>query len=504
MAGPGRRDPGSDKLAGMFEAALLGQTTSKQEFEAALPALRTRLLKAQAALEGAGFPVIVLLNGVDGAGKSETANALHEWLDARYLVSEAYSPPTEEERAHPEYWRYFRWLPPSGRIAIFQGNWYTPAILSRIDRESGAARFRDDLSRIRSFEQALADDGALFVKLWFHITKREQRRKFEQLAKRRTTRFRVTKRDWELHELYDRGVRVCEEAVRETSTEFAPWKVIDGTDERYRSLAAAREIADRLEERLAKPRVRPEPVPEAPRENPTTVLDRIDLTKSVTKAEYDERSASLSARLHKLAQKLQKRGRSAIFVFEGADAAGKGGAIRRITWALDARQYRVIPIAAPNEEERAHHYLWRFYRHLPRRGRITIFDRSWYGRVLVERVEGFATQAEWSRAYREINEFERDLVRDGTVLVKFWLQISADEQLRRFQAREAEPWKQHKITAEDYRNRGKMNQYEAAAAEMIERSSTEYAPFTLIAAEDKRYARLAVLETVCERLGLAI
>lgn len=488
----------------MFEAALLGQKVSKQEFEAALPALRTRLLKAQAALEAAGFPVIVLLNGVDGAGKSETANALHEWLDARYLVSEAYSPPTEEERAHPEYWRYFRWLPPSGRIAIFQGNWYTPAILSRVQREIGAARFRDELARVRAFEQTLADGGALFVKLWFHISKREQRRKLERLESSSATRYRVKKRDWELHELYARGVRVCEEAVRETSTEHARWKVIDGADDRHRNLAAAREIVEQMEARLALPKPSRKATPEPARDNPTTVLDRIDLTQSATKAEYEERSSVLQERLHRLAQRLEKRDKSAIFVFEGADAAGKGGAIRRITWALDARQYRVIPIAAPTEEERAHHYLWRFYRHLPRRGRLTVFDRSWYGRVLVERVEGFATHAEWSRAYREINDFERELVRDGAVLVKFWLQISAEEQLRRFQAREAEPWKQHKITAEDYRNRGKMHQYEAAAAEMIERCSTEYAPFTLVAAEDKRHARLVVLETVCERLARAL
>jgi polyphosphate:AMP phosphotransferase len=487
----------------MFEAAELGQVISKQEFEAALPDLRTRLLKAQAALERAGFPVIVLLNGVDGAGKSETANTLHEWLDARYLVSEAYSPPTEEERAHPEFWRFWRWLPPSGRIAIFQGNWYTPPILSRIHRELGAARFGEELSRIREFEQTLAHGGALFVKLWFHISKREQRRKFERLEATPTTRFRVTKEDWKHHALYARGIRVCEQAVRETSTESAPWKLIDAADERYRHLSAARELLARMEDRLSKPVVRTLPVPETPSADPITVLDRIDLTKTATKEEYDARSSVLQSRIYRYARKLEKKGRSVILVFEGSDAAGKGGAIRRITWALDARQYRVIPIAAPNEEERAHHYLWRFWRHLPRRGRTTIYDRSWYGRVLVERVEGFAKQEEWGRAYREINAFERELVSDGIVLVKFWLQISAEEQLRRFQAREKEPWKQHKITAEDYRNRDKKNQYEAAAAEMIERCSTEYAPFVLVPAEDKRYARLAVLEAVRERLERA-
>ena len=201
---------------------------------------------------------------------------------------------------------------------------------------------------------------------------------------------------------------------------------------------------------------------------------------------------------------MKKRQRSAIFVFEGSDAAGKGGAIRRLVWALDARQYRIIPIAAPTDEERAHHYLWRFFRQLPRRGRITIYDRSWYGRVLVERVEGFASEESWRRAYKEINDFEHELTRDGIVLVKFWLQISPEEQLRRFQDREREPWKQHKITAEDYRNRQKTHLYEAAASEMIERNSTEYAPFTLVEAEDKHYARIKVLETVCERLERAL
>jgi AMP-polyphosphate phosphotransferase len=191
-------------------------------------------------------------------------------------------------------------------------------------------------------------------------------------------------------------------------------------------------------------------------------------------------------------------------MFEGPDAAGKGGAIRRVIRALDAAQYRVIPVAAPSEEERAHHYLWRFWCHLPRLGHITIYDRSWYGRVLVERVEGFATREEWSRAYKEINDFERELSDFGIVLVKFWLHVSSAEQLKRFQEREREPWKQHKISAEDYRNRAKANNYELAASEMIAKTSTEYAPFTLIPADDKRGARLAVLETICTRLREAL
>ncbi|HWO08691.1 MAG TPA: polyphosphate:AMP phosphotransferase [Polyangiaceae bacterium] len=485
----------------MFDAVELGQKLSKQEYEAALPELRTRLLKAQAQLEGAGFPVIVLINGADAAGKSETTNVLHEWLDARYLVSEAYAEPTEEERAHPEFWRFWLWLPPAGRIAIFQGNWYTRPILARASREIGSARYAHELEHIRKFEQTLADGGALFIKLWFHISKREQKKRLERLEGNPETRFRVTKEDWQHNAMHRRILRVCEEAVRETSTGAAAWKVIEAADDRHRNLSAGQEIVERLEERLKKPSSRPAPEPEPPRPDPNTVLDRVDLTKQVSKEEYDKRAPALQAKTNRLARKFLRQGQSAIFVFEGVDAAGKGGAIRRIVRALDARQYRVIPVAAPDEEERAHHYLWRFYRHLPRRGKVTIYDRSWYGRVLVERVEGFATREEWSRAYKEINEFEQELSNDGILIVKFWLHISADEQLRRFQAREAEPWKQHKITPEDYRNRAKKNEYEAAAAEMLERCSTAYAPFVLVPAEDKRHARLTVLETICERLA---
>ena len=488
----------------MFENLESGQKLSKDEYAALVPELRTRLLKAQARLEGAGFPVIMLINGPEAAGKSEMTNVLHEWLDARYLVSEAYAEPTEEERAHPEFWRYWCWLPPAGRIALFQGNWYARPILDRATRQIGAAGFARELDRIRKFERTLADDGALFIKVWLHVSKRDQKKRLERLEKNPDTRFRVTKQDWRNHAMHGRIQRVCEEVLRETSTHAAPWTVIDAADDRQRNVRVAIELAERLEERLKETDRRPPPRPEPPRSDPQTPLDRVDLTKQVSKSEYEERAPALQAKLNRLARKFLRKQRSAILVFEGVDAAGKGGAIRRIVWALDARQYRIMPVAAPNEEERAHHYLWRFYRQLPRRGKLTIYDRSWYGRVLVERVEGLASEPEWSRAYDEINDFEHELTSDGIVLVKFWLQISADEQLRRFQARESEPWKQHKITAEDYRNRSKKNAYEAAAADMLERCSTPYAPFAVIPAEDKHYARLSVLETVCERLEQAL
>jgi polyphosphate kinase 2 (PPK2 family) len=310
----------------------------------------------------------------------------------------------------------------------------------------------------------------------------------------------VTKSNWHNHDHYDEFVRVTERVLRKTSPSYAPWTVIESGDDRYRNVAAGQTILAHIQRHLALPHVSDAPQAQPEIADPVTLLDGLDLSLKLEKNEYERRMIELQGELGLLARRLRKKQRSAIFLFEGSDAAGKGGAIRRLVWSLDARQYRIIPIAAPTDEERAHHYLWRFFRHLPERGRITIYDRSWYGRVLVERVEGFADQGAWRRAYTEINDFEQELSRDGVVLVKFWLQISAEEQLRRFRDREREPWKQHKITAEDYRNRQKSHQYEAAASEMISRNSTEYAPFTLVEAEDKRYARVKVLETVCARL----
>jgi len=484
----------------MLKSAELGRSLSKQAYEAALGDLRTSLLKVQAEVEQANFPVIILINGADGAGKAETLNLLNEWFDARFLRTEAYDEPTEAERARPEFWRYWMTLPKAGQIGLFLGSWYTRPILDRV-MNGGKTRALDQaLARINAFERTLADGGALFIKLWFHVTKRDQKRRLKAEARDTSTRLLVSKNNWRHHERYDEFVSVTERVLRETSSGHAPWTVIESGDDRYRNMTAGLAVLERIQQHLATRQASDKPKAQPEIADPVTLLDNLDLSLKLDKPVYEKRMKELQGALGELARKLRKRQRSAIFLFEGSDAAGKGGAIRRLVWSLDARQYRIIPIAAPTDEERAHHYLWRFFRHLPRRGRITIYDRSWYGRVLVERVEGFTSEESWHRAYKEINEFEHELTRDGIVLVKFWLQISPEEQLRRFQDREREPWKQHKITAEDYRNRQKTHQYEAAAAEMIARNSTEYAPFTLVEAEDKHYARIKVLETVCERL----
>jgi len=485
----------------MLKQQELGRKLGKKDYDAQVPGLRTRLLQAQAQLEQAGFPLIVLIHGADGAGKSETANTLNAWLDARYLVTRAYEPPSEDERQRPEFWRYWMWLPPSGRVGLFLGSWYTQPIVDRAYGRLGAREMLSKMDRINAFERTLSDEGALFVKLWFHVSEREQRRKFEKLESSKQTRYRVTRREWKNHERYSAFVAATEEALRQTSSGTAPWTVIESGDERYRNVTAAETILERLEHRLSSAKAPASAPPQTNVPDPVTVLDKLDLTLKLDKREYEERLSEREAELGRLSRKLRRKERSAIIAFEGWDAAGKGGAIRRLIWGLDARQYQVISVAAPSDEERAHHYLWRFWRHLPKRGRITIYDRTWYGRVLVERVEGFAREQQWRRAYSEINDFERELIDDGTILIKFWLHISREEQLRRFQAREQEPWKQHKISPEDYRNRAKSNLYEAVASEMIARNGTLEAPFTLVEAENKHYARIKVLDTVCQRLS---
>ena len=198
------------------------------------------------------------------------------------------------------------------------------------------------------------------------------------------------------------------------------------------------------------------------------------------------------------------KNRSLMLAFEGSDAAGKGGAIRRIVQAIDARQVQIVPIAAPTQEELARPYMWRFWRQIPKKGRITIFDRTWYGRVLVERIEGFCSEADWLRAYSEINDFEHELRSDGVIILKFWLQVSKEEQLRRFKEREETAFKRYKITEEDWRNREKWDAYHEAVCDMVERTSTGLIPWTIVEANDKQFARVKVIETVCNRLEAAL
>ncbi|MDR2881742.1 MAG: polyphosphate:AMP phosphotransferase [Azoarcus sp.] len=487
----------------MFESAELGHAIDKKSFQAEVLKLREALLETQFELREKGkFQVLVIISGGDGAGKGETINDLYSWMDPRYLSARAYGAPTEEELAHPFMWRFWHGLPPKGRIGIFSGSWYSRPIHRRIVGEIDQAFFDQRIEQINRFEAMLANEGALILKFWLHLTKDGQKKRFKALEKDPRTAWRVTKASWDSLKTHDKLQEVASHLLRMTNTSWAPWIVVGSADDRYRSLTVGKLVLDALQQRLSgkKEREYPAAPPISPRTDSLDVLTALDLNQRLERKVYQLRLARAQGRLSELVRLPEFRKHSLILVFEGADAAGKGGSIRRLVAAIDARQYQIMPTAAPTQEELAQPYLWRFWRHVPKKGRVAIFDRSWYGRVLVERVEGFCTEADWLRAYTEINDFEHELMADGAIILKFWLQISEDEQLKRFEEREATSFKRYKITAEDWRNREKWDAYHQAVCDMVERTSTGRIPWTLVEANNKQFARVKVLETVCNKL----
>jgi polyphosphate:AMP phosphotransferase len=487
----------------MFESAEIGHKIDKGTYKKAVPALRAALQDAQYDLKENGkIPVVVLVSGQDGAGKGETINILYEWMDPRFISTLAFSAPTDEESARPFMWRYWRALPPKGRIGVFAGSWYSSPIHDRLDGSMSKADMDARIDQINRFEAMLVNEGALVLKFWFHLTKDGQKRRLKALEKDPKTAWRVTKWNWDRLKTYDKLQDVVGHVLRMTNTPWAPWIIIEGEDDRYRSLTTGKILLEAIRQRLSDAGKQTTPVAPPIRVNidGRNVLSELKLAHQLSDKEYDDQLAKWQGKLSELVRDPRFKGRSMVCAFEGADAAGKGGAIRRITAAMDARDYQIIPVAAPTEEERAQPYLWRFWRNIPRNGRVAIFDRTWYGRVLVERVEGFCGDADWLRAYTEINDFEHDLADAGVIVVKFWLQISQEEQLKRFKEREKIEFKRFKITEEDWRNREKWDAYQEAICDMVDRTSTGTAPWTLVEANDKGYARVKILRTICERL----
>lgn len=491
----------------MFESAELGHKIDKESFKQEVPKLRAELLDVQYdVLQKKEFPVVILISGVDGSGKGETINLLYSWMDPRHISTLAFSAPSDEEAARPYMWRYWRALPAKGKVGIFAGSWYSQPITDRITGAMRRAELDERLDDINRFEAMLVNEGALVLKFWFHLSKDAQKKRLKALEKDPRTAWRVTPESYDRLKTYDKLQEVAGHVLRVTNTAKAPWIIVEGTDDAYRSLTVGRIVLDAMRRRLQQPL---QQVPVAPPIvhpiDQKNVLSTLDLTQELGKKDYESQLAKYQSRLSELVRDPRFTTKhSLVLVFEGSDAAGKGGSIRRVGAAMDARQYQIVPIAAPTEEERVQPYLWRFWRHLPRIGRAVIFDRSWYGRVLVERVEGFCSEADWLRAYAEINDFEHQLVASGTIVVKFWLQISADEQLRRFKERQDTEFKRFKITDEDWRNREKWDAYVAAVCDMVDRTSTGLAPWTLVEANDKNFARVKVLKTVCERIETAL
>ena len=494
----------------MFESAELGHKIDKETYEKEVPELREPLLNYQFDLaEDSSFPVIILAGGVDGAGKGETVNLLNEWMDPRHIRVHAMGEPTPEEKARPPMWRFWRALPPKGKIGIFFGSWYTDPIVHRVTGVTKSAQLKKSIDEINRFEKMLTDEGALIIKFWFHLSKKAQKKRLKALEKDPKTRWRVTDTDWARFKIYEKFRKWSEYTLRATSTDVAPWIVVEGANARYRNLTVGKLLLEALRKRLEQKKPSKAAVAAAalqPRVDNLNILRSLDMSSTLTKPAYKSELEKYQGRLNLLMRNPKfKKKFSLIVAYEGADAGGKGGNIRRVTAALDARHYKIISVAAPTEEERAQPYLWRFWRHIPpTTGEVTIFDRTWYGRVLVERVEGFCAEADWMRAYGEINDFEEQLVRNNILVVKFWLAISTEEQLRRFKEREKIAFKRFKITDEDWRNREKWDDYEQAICDMVDRTSTDIAPWIMVEGNSKYYARIKVLKTLCDTVEAAL
>ena len=489
----------------MLEKIDLSKKADKETCRQVMEQEGERLARLQRECKAAGIPVMIVFEGMGAAGKGVQINRLIQALDPRGFSVYASNSSSEEERMRPFLWRFWIKTPANGRIAIFDRSWYRSVQADRFDgitkEEDLAGAYQD----ILSFEKQLTDGGTVIIKLFLYISKEEQKKRFQKLDDSKETSWRVTKQDWKRNKEYDTYLKINEEMLENTDTDAAPWTIIEATDKDYAAMKIRSTVAQRLAYELERRKAAAQKDGGAPEVRPDNrfkngVLSGVDLSKTLTREEYKNELSHLQKKLEKLHSELYRLRIPVVLCFEGWDAGGKGGAIKRLTSHLDPRGYQVNPTASPNDIERVHHYLWRFWNNMPKAGHIAIFDRTWYGRVMVERIEGFCTEVEWKRAYQEINEMEAHMANFGTVILKFWMHIDKDEQERRFHERMENPAKQWKITDEDWRNREKWDQYETAVDEMLVRTSTTYAPWIVVEGNSKYYARVKVLRCVVEAM----
>lgn len=490
----------------MLEKIDLTKKIEKTEYKGIITDLELKLAELQREAKDLKIPVIIVFEGWDAAGKGTMINRLILSMDPRGFTVYPTNPPNEEERLRPFLWRFWSNTPEKGRISVFDRSWYGRVLVERVDKIVKKNVWSVAYDEIKSFERQLVDDGAVIIKFFLHIDKKEQKKRFKKLQKNPATAWKVTKDDWKHHKQYREYFAAVEDMLAKTDTEYAPWTIVEAHDRRFASVKIFKTIIDALERKKFNLQHTEEKHGSFVKSTidvkniSSSVLDKVDLSVSLTREEYSAALKKYQKRIRELEHEVYVRRIPIIVVYEGWDAAGKGGNIKRLVRGMDPRGYEVIPIAAPNDIELAHHYLWRFWTKIPKAGHIAIFDRSWYGRVLVERVEGFCTEEEWKKAYREINEMEEHLANFGTVLIKFWVHIDKEEQLRRFKARQETPYKQWKITEEDWRNREKWDLYKTAVDEMLFRTSTIHAPWTIVESNSKWYARIKALKTFVNRL----
>lgn len=474
---------------------------SEDELIKRLDEARIKLVNQQLKLKDGKVPVLIMLEGFCGAGKGSLLSKIIKELDPRFFKVDTIDKPSEDELRKPFLYKYFRRIPEAGRIEFFEGGWMDEVVEARICKEITEKEYRDKIDSIRRFERSLSDNGYLVLKFFVNIDEREQKKRFEELEASKNTRWRVTKKDWFQNKKFDKYVDAYDEYMNDTSLSCAPWYIIDGKHKKWALLQTLDIINQGIDTALANTK---NAVPIIQNIFPMDSIPKLcDISlnnKTMTEQEYRVELEKCQKKLGELHNKLYRKKIPVIIAYEGWDAAGKGGNIKRIAAALDPRGYEVIPIASPLPNEKARHFLWRFWTRLPRTGHIAIFDRTWYGRVMVERLEGFCSENDWQRAYNEINEFEKELYDWGAIIIKFWVQIDKDTQLERFTLRQNTPEKQWKITDEDWRNREKWDLYEDAIDEMLQKTNTSYANWHILESNDKKYARIKALKTVIKEI----
>ena len=476
---------------------------NKEERKAEIKRLRESLVARQQDVREAKLPVIVLIEGWDSAGKGNLINELISEMDPRFFSVATFNRVPESEERYPFLKKFFDVLPENGKYLFMDTGWMEDCVSKYLRREIPKEEYERRIGSCKTFERQLRDNGYLVVKLFLNISKEEQLRRIAELRDSKNTEWRVTGDDLWQHQEYDRFAREYDKFMEETD-KIWPWTILDAKSEKKTELDALRAINEVIDKGLEKGRYVGKP---ADKKFPLLggpSLKDADLTAVIDPEEYKKELKRLQDKLAKLHNKIYRKRIPVVLCYEGWDAAGKGGNIRRIARPLDPRGFDVMPIASPTPDELARQYLWRFWKRLPRSGHICIFDRTWYGRVMVERLEGFCSEDDWKRAYNEINEFERQLTDWGAVVLKFWIHIDQDTQLARFNDRQSTPEKQWKLTEEDWRNREKWPQYEQAVDEMLQKTGTENAPWFIIESNDKKYARIKTLRIVVDALEKAV
>ncbi|MBR8828686.1 MAG: polyphosphate:AMP phosphotransferase [Gomphosphaeria aponina SAG 52.96 = DSM 107014] len=493
----------------MLDNLDLDLSLDKATYKSQIEELMRQLRSLQNACWQQKLPVIVVLEGWAAAGKGALVKKIINYMDPRGFAVHPILTPTAEEQRYPFLWRFWQKLPRAGSMAFFYHSWYTHILEDRLFEKLPAEQSPIVMGQINFFERQLVEDGAVIAKFWVHLSRKELKRRLEKYEQDELEAWRVRKEDWQQAKRYNEYAALAEEMLTYTSTGAAPWTLVEGNCDRWTRIKVLSQLVATITEALDRRQLILPEIPALPPQEkllPTEpdFLAKVDLSLQLNREEYKQRLRQAQLELRKLQLVIHQQNIPVLILFEGWDAAGKGGAIKRLTDILDPRSYQVNAFSAPTTEEKQYHYLWRFWRRLPGAGSIGIFDRTWYGRVLVERVEGFATEVEWRRAYGEINEFEAMLTSASYVLVKFWLHISPEEQLRRFEERKDDDFKDYKLTEEDWRNREKWHLYEVAVNHAIARTSTPAAPWTILAGNDKYYARVQAIETVIEAIKKAM